>query len=262
MAELEANYAAEFVADRARAEIVRDQLQHAQAALERVRQRAQGLVVAASTRGRFTAPLANDMPGRYLQQGNVIGYVLASVVASVLASVLASVPEPVSDVAVLVGASPLLLLASPLLLATLLAVLVDLGETGAPVVVGVRGRGATPGTVTVVGADVVVLRTAVGEVLALDEAAFEDSRRDKRDGTGQREGEAQLRAFRSGVRRGHGRPFAGSRPRSRGGPALQRSGPPPSPGRSLHAGRLEFRGWADEMGDSAGDYREPRLFPF
>ncbi len=76
VAELEANYAAEFVADRARAEIVRDQLQHAQAALERVRQRAQGLVVAASTRGRFTAPLANDMPGRYLQQGNVIGYVL------------------------------------------------------------------------------------------------------------------------------------------------------------------------------------------
>ena len=49
--------------------------------------------------------------------------------------------------------------------ATLLAVLVDLGETGAPVVVGVRGRGATVGTVTVVGADVVVLQTAVGELL-------------------------------------------------------------------------------------------------
>lgn len=49
--------------------------------------------------------------------------------------------------------------------ATLLAVLVDLGEAGTPVVVGVRGRGATPGTITTVGADVVVLRTTVGDLL-------------------------------------------------------------------------------------------------
>jgi putative peptide zinc metalloprotease protein len=74
--ELEASHAAEFVIDRARAEIVRDQLQHAQAALERARQRAQGLVVAAATRGRFTVPAASDLPGRHLQQGGVIGYVL------------------------------------------------------------------------------------------------------------------------------------------------------------------------------------------
>jgi putative peptide zinc metalloprotease protein len=74
--ELEASYAAEFVADRTRAEIVRDQLQHAHAALERSHQRAQGLVVAAATRGRFTAPRGSDLPGRHLQQGGVIGYVL------------------------------------------------------------------------------------------------------------------------------------------------------------------------------------------
>lgn len=74
--ELEASYAAEFVTDRARAEIVRDQLQHAQAALERARQRAQGLVVAAATRGRFTVPKASDLAGRHLQQGGIIGYVL------------------------------------------------------------------------------------------------------------------------------------------------------------------------------------------
>lgn len=74
--ELEASYAAEFVADRARAEMVRDQLQHAQATLERARQRAQGLVVAAATAGRFTVPKASDLPGRHLPQGGIIGYVL------------------------------------------------------------------------------------------------------------------------------------------------------------------------------------------
>lgn len=74
--ELDASFAAEFVVDRARAEIVRDQLQHAQAALERARQRAQGLVVAAATHGRFTAPKADDLPGRHLPQGGIIGYVL------------------------------------------------------------------------------------------------------------------------------------------------------------------------------------------
>ncbi len=49
--------------------------------------------------------------------------------------------------------------------ATLLAVLVDLGEAGTPVVVGVRGRGPTPGTITTVGADVVVVRTTVGDLV-------------------------------------------------------------------------------------------------
>jgi len=77
--ELEASYAAEFVADRARAEIVREQLQHAQAALHRAQQRAQGLVVAASTAGRFTVSQARDLPGRYFKQGSVIGYVLGDI---------------------------------------------------------------------------------------------------------------------------------------------------------------------------------------
>ena len=76
VAELEASYAAEFVADRARAEIVREQLLHAQATLARAQQRAQGLLMTAATRGRFIAPQANDLPGRHLQQGAVIGYVL------------------------------------------------------------------------------------------------------------------------------------------------------------------------------------------
>ena len=74
--ELEATYAAEFVADRARAEIVRDQLEHERASLERAVERVQGLSAAAGSTGRFTVQQAADMPGRYLKQGAVIGYVI------------------------------------------------------------------------------------------------------------------------------------------------------------------------------------------
>jgi putative peptide zinc metalloprotease protein len=74
--ELEASYAAEFVNDRARAEIVRDQLEHERAALHRAVERTQGLRVAATSAGRFTVQQAADMPGRHLKQGEVIGYVI------------------------------------------------------------------------------------------------------------------------------------------------------------------------------------------
>ncbi len=74
--ELEASYAAEFVNDRARAEIVRDQLEHERAALQRAVERTQGLRVAATVAGRFTVQQAADMPGRHLKQGEVIGYVI------------------------------------------------------------------------------------------------------------------------------------------------------------------------------------------
>ena len=76
--ELEASYAAEFVEDRARAEIVREQLEHERTQLARAVERAQGLQVAAAAAGRFVVPHAADLPGRYLRQGEVIGYVLGS----------------------------------------------------------------------------------------------------------------------------------------------------------------------------------------
>lgn len=49
--------------------------------------------------------------------------------------------------------------------ATLTAVLADLGDAAAPVVLGLGGRGATPGTLALVGADVAVLDTAVGALV-------------------------------------------------------------------------------------------------
>ena len=78
VAELEASHAAQFVVDRAQAEIVLDQLEHERASLRRAVERAQGLQVAATTAGRFTVQQAADMPGRYLKQGEVIGYVIGS----------------------------------------------------------------------------------------------------------------------------------------------------------------------------------------
>jgi putative peptide zinc metalloprotease protein len=81
--ELEASYAAEFVNDRARAEIVQEQLEHERAALQRAVERAQGLLVAAASAGRFTVQQAADMPGRHLRQGEVIGFVIGDVVPTV-----------------------------------------------------------------------------------------------------------------------------------------------------------------------------------
>lgn len=74
--ELQASYAIEFVVDRAKAQIVREQLSHAQAELARAEDRAQGLLITAHVSGRYTVPQAGDLPGRHLRQGSVIGYVL------------------------------------------------------------------------------------------------------------------------------------------------------------------------------------------
>ncbi len=78
VAELEARHAAEFVEDRARADILQQQLDQEQAALDRALDRARGLQVAAQVEGRFVVRAPADLPGRYLAQGEVIGYVLGS----------------------------------------------------------------------------------------------------------------------------------------------------------------------------------------
>ncbi len=79
VAELEANYAVEFVSSRANAGIVRDQLRAEQAALERVRERVAAFVARAQTDGSFTVVAAADLPGRWAKKGEVLGYVLGDV---------------------------------------------------------------------------------------------------------------------------------------------------------------------------------------
>jgi putative peptide zinc metalloprotease protein len=76
VAELEAVHANEFVMDRARAEIVREQLGLEQEARQRLRQRAEALSVTARADGVFTVASAADLPGRHHRQGDALGHVL------------------------------------------------------------------------------------------------------------------------------------------------------------------------------------------
>jgi len=78
VAELEASYGVEFVNDRARAEIVRDQWVAEQAALDRALERAASLLVSAEVDGVFSLPAAQDLPGRWHRQGEVLGHVLGA----------------------------------------------------------------------------------------------------------------------------------------------------------------------------------------
>ena len=74
--ELQAQYASEFVADRAKAQIVREKLESARAELARAEQRLGDSVVRAHAEGVFVAPQPGDMPGRYYRKGEMLGYVL------------------------------------------------------------------------------------------------------------------------------------------------------------------------------------------
>lgn len=76
VAELEASYSAEFVQDRAKSGILREQMESERAALDRIRERAQGLTARANTDGVFIAPEADNMPGRYFRKGELLGYVI------------------------------------------------------------------------------------------------------------------------------------------------------------------------------------------
>jgi putative peptide zinc metalloprotease protein len=76
VAELEAEYNAEFVSDQAKAQIVRDKLDGERASLARIRERAAELVVRARTDGVLVVPQMVDMPGRYYRKGDPLGYVM------------------------------------------------------------------------------------------------------------------------------------------------------------------------------------------
>jgi len=74
--ELEASYASEFVADRAKAQIVREKLEGARAELAHAEERFGDAVVRAHAEGTFVAPQPGDLPGRYFHKGELIGYVI------------------------------------------------------------------------------------------------------------------------------------------------------------------------------------------
>ncbi|QOZ46538.1 hypothetical protein XH89_26015 [Bradyrhizobium sp. CCBAU 53340] len=76
VAELEAEYAADFVQDRTKAEMVNDRLDAERARLARAQERTDALVARANTDGIFTVSQMGDMPGRYYHKGELLGYVM------------------------------------------------------------------------------------------------------------------------------------------------------------------------------------------
>jgi len=78
VAELDANFSVEFVNDRIRADMIRNQLAAEQSALDRARERAAEQPVVAQVDGVFSIASPQDLPGRWHKQGEVLGYVLGA----------------------------------------------------------------------------------------------------------------------------------------------------------------------------------------
>jgi putative peptide zinc metalloprotease protein len=78
VAELETRLATERFADRVRAEITTTELGQARAELATATDRAARLTVHSRSDGTFAVMKAQDMPGRFLREGQQIGYVLAA----------------------------------------------------------------------------------------------------------------------------------------------------------------------------------------
>lgn len=74
--ELEANYRAEKFNDLVKAQIVKEQIPAAQAELAHAQKNVASMQVKSATQGQLLIPNANDLPGQFLKQGDLIGYVI------------------------------------------------------------------------------------------------------------------------------------------------------------------------------------------
>jgi len=73
---LEARYMAESAADRVRADVTREEMAAVRADLAHAREDVAALVVRSPAAGRFEVPRARDLPGRFVRQGQQVGFVL------------------------------------------------------------------------------------------------------------------------------------------------------------------------------------------
>jgi len=74
--ELEARLMSQQYRDRVQASVLREEIASVVADLERARERERELVVRSALAGEFVLPGATDLPGRFLRQGAVVGYVV------------------------------------------------------------------------------------------------------------------------------------------------------------------------------------------
>ncbi len=74
--ELEAIYDTQIISDRVQAEITKEEIRNVTAQLDDARERASNLRIRSATSGTFVVPMAQDLPGRFIRRGELVGYVL------------------------------------------------------------------------------------------------------------------------------------------------------------------------------------------
>ena len=74
--ELEALYATHLVADRVQAKITLEEVRQVKAELADARRRADDLVIRSAAAGKIVIPMAENLPGRFVRRGELLGYVL------------------------------------------------------------------------------------------------------------------------------------------------------------------------------------------
>jgi putative peptide zinc metalloprotease protein len=73
---LQARYDAEILTERVKAQVTQEEITHARANLSRSEERFRELTIRSQSDGILVVPRAEDLPGRYLRQGELIAYVL------------------------------------------------------------------------------------------------------------------------------------------------------------------------------------------
>jgi putative peptide zinc metalloprotease protein len=86
--ELRAVYDNRLISNRVEAKITEEEIQQVTAELVDARQRAEDLTIRAAAPGYLVVPMAQDLPGRFLQRGQLVGYVLdrSTMIARVVVS--------------------------------------------------------------------------------------------------------------------------------------------------------------------------------
>jgi putative peptide zinc metalloprotease protein len=74
--ELKALYETQVLSDRVKAAITNEEMEHVKGQLEDNRRRADELTIRSSTGGFFLMPMAQDLPGRFVRRGELLGYVI------------------------------------------------------------------------------------------------------------------------------------------------------------------------------------------
>lgn len=74
--ELEARYVQYLSTEPVKAETTQDEIRYTRARLDRVRQQIADLTIRSHTEGVFVVPAVDDLPGRFVKQGELLGYVV------------------------------------------------------------------------------------------------------------------------------------------------------------------------------------------